>query len=165
MLHMSFLSLVLVDALVRMEAVAVGTVVAVVLTLFHVSLLGQIVRRYRRNSRKALAYRFPVVALFCYFGGTVLLMLLLHFLDTGLWATFLDATGLVPEIHQAFYFAANTYTTLGYGDVPLSNDWRELAPVMAISGLFTFGCTTGQLFDVMSSHNKAIESCRAKDGM
>jgi len=35
---------------------------------------------------------------------------------------------LIPEIHDALYFAANTYTSLGYGDMLLTYDWRKLSP-------------------------------------
>ncbi len=158
MFPMGLLLFALPDAVVRLEAIAAGSLIAVVITLTHVSFLSQIVKRYKRKSTKVHVSRYPVVASYRYFGGAILLMLLLHVVDTCVWAAILNVSGLVPQLHHAFYFAANIYTTLGYGDVPLSNDWRELAPIMAISGLFTFGCTTSQLFDVMSYHNKAIEA-------
>ena len=89
-------------------------------------------------------------------------MLLLHIFDTCIWGLILFEMHLIPDIHNAFYFAANTYTSLGYGDVPLSLDWRELSPLMAMSGLFTFACTTGQLFNVMGQHRGIIAELRAK---
>jgi hypothetical protein len=156
-----FLSLFVAEV-IRLEAIVVGSILAVMITLVHVSLLGKIVRRYNRKCRKVETARHPVTASYSYFAGAILLMLLVHILDTCIWALVLYVPGLVPEIHHAFYFAANTYTTLGYGDVPLSADWKELAPIMAICGLFTFGCTTSQLFDVMSSHNKSIEELSSK---
>ena len=69
---------------------------------------------------------------------------------------------LIPNIHDAVYFAANTYTSLGYGDVPLSVDWRELSPLMAMSGLFTFACTTSQLYAVIGSYQETVAELRLK---
>jgi hypothetical protein len=40
-------------------------------------------------------------------------------------------------------------TTLGYGDVVLPPPWRNLGPLMAVSGLLMFGCSTAFLFVVI----------------
>jgi hypothetical protein len=61
----------------------------------------------------------------------------------------LTQLGLVPDGRTSLYFTANSYTTLGYGGMPLSFGWRELGPMMAISGLFTFAWTTGVMFNVV----------------
>jgi hypothetical protein len=140
-----------------MEAFAVGTLAAAIITLLHVVLLSRIVRWYRRYCEGVRGMRHPVFASYYYFGLTILLMVLLHVLDGCVWTGILVGGGLVPDLHDAFYFSANTYTTLGYGRVPLADDWRELAPIMAVCGLFTFGCSTSQLFAVMGYHNEAME--------
>jgi hypothetical protein len=145
------------DSVVRLEAFAIGTLVTAVVTLLHVILLTRIVRRYKRSCQGVGALRHPVVASYYYFGLTILLMVLLHVLDGCIWSGILVVGGLVRDIHEAFYFSANAYTTLSYGAVPLASDWRELAPIMAICGLFTFGCTTSQLFAVMGYHNNEVE--------
>jgi hypothetical protein len=64
---------------------------------------------------------------------------------------------LLPDIHDAIFFSANTYTSLGYGDMHLPYNWRELSPIMAISGLFTFACTTSQLFNIVGLHHEVVE--------
>ena len=58
------------------------------------------------------------------------------------------------------YFSANTYTTIGYGQMILPDNWRELAPIMAISGLFTFAWTTGEMFNVITFHRKFVTGLR-----
>ena len=35
-------------------------------------------------------------------------------------------------------------------------DWRELSPIMAISGLFTFGWTTGEMFDIVGQQRELV---------
>ena len=48
--------------------------------------------------------------------------------------------------HTAFYFSMVTFTTLGYGDVVLSGDWRTLASIQAANGVIIFGWTTALIF-------------------
>jgi hypothetical protein len=155
------------DGVVRMEAFAVGTLVAAAVTLLHVVLLSRIVRGYTSRCAGVWGTRHPILASYYYFGLTILKMVLLHVLDACVWSLILAGAGLVHEIRDAFYFSTNAYTTLGYGPMILPNDWRELAPLMAVCGLFTFGCTTSQLFAVMGYHNDSIQrgwATRKTDG-
>jgi hypothetical protein len=146
----------------RLEAFGLGCLLAVVVTLFHVTVLDYIASRYRENTQSLRAGdAHPAFASMC-LGKTILLMLLLHIVNTCIWAFILYGMKLIPDIHDSFYFSANTYTSLGYGDVPLTRDWRELSPLMAISGLFTFACTTGQLFNVLGSHHEIVSELKLR---
>ena len=91
------------------------------------------------------------------FGRSVLLMLVLHILDMAIWAGTLTHLQLVSNPRDSFYFTANSYTTLGYGSVPLGLGWRELSPMIAISGLFTFAWTTGVMFNVVGYQRELTE--------
>ena len=39
-----------------------------------------------------------------------------------------------------------TYTTLAYGDVVLTGQWRSLATIQAANGVIIFGWTTALIF-------------------
>ena len=66
-----------------------------------------------------------------------------------------DQLEMFRWLHRdAGFFAANTYTTLGYGSVILPPPWKMLAPIMAISGLFTFGWTGSVLVDIVGRVNR-----------
>jgi len=39
-----------------------------------------------------------------------------------------------------------TFTTLGYGDITLSSDWRRLSGLEGINGMLLIGCSTAMLF-------------------
>jgi hypothetical protein len=39
-----------------------------------------------------------------------------------------------------------TFTTLGYGDVVLTGQWRTLASIQAANGVIIFGWTTALIF-------------------
>ena len=156
-MYVCALTIVLVSSFLdQLGALGLGSLLLVLITFFHVSTLDAIVSRYRRKTQNLRDRIAHPLAASRYFGGTILLMLVLHLGDTCIWAFFLYGMKLVPNIHDAFYFTANTYTSLGYGDSPLSYSWRELSPLIAMSGLFTFACTTSQLFTVMGYHHDIV---------
>jgi Ni/Co efflux regulator RcnB len=84
-------------------------------------------------------------------------MLLLHILEITIWAFLLTHTGLIVRAYDALYFCANAYTTLGFGNVDLGTPWRNISPIIGISGLFTFAWTTSALVQVVASQNQLIE--------
>jgi len=84
----------------------------------------------------------------------VFVLLGLHLFEIFVWAAALVHSGLVPDWRAAGFFAANTYTTVGYGSDILPAGWRMLAPIVAISGLFTFGWTGSVLVDLVGRCQK-----------
>jgi hypothetical protein len=84
-----------------------------------------------------------------FFGWLVAIMLCTHLTEIFAWALILDIFRALPDLRSAFYFAGETYTTVGFGDVLLPSGWRQLALFIAISGLFSFGWTTGVLVSIV----------------
>ena len=140
-----------------LEVFAVGAGVLVGVTLVHGSVLARIVRDYHRGAKRLLEHASRPFWASMRFGRSVLLMLVLHIVDMTIWATVLTRLGLVPDTRSSLYFTANSYTTLGYGGTPLGSGWRELGPMMAISGLFTFSWTTGVMFNVVGYQRQLID--------
>jgi len=73
-----------------------------------------------------------------------------HLVQIALWALVLLGLGETAGFEDAFYFSAESYTALGYGDVVLSDRWRLLGPLEAINGLLLFGLSTGLMFAILS---------------
>ena len=84
-----------------------------------------------------------------FFGVLVAMMLMTHMVEIMTWALTLDLINAIPDLRTAFYFSGETYTTLGFGDVMLPHEWRQLALLIAMSGLFSFGWTTGVLVSIV----------------
>jgi len=93
--------------------------------------------------------------------GMVFALLGLHLLEVFAWAAALVYSGLVPDWRTAGFFAGNTYTTIGYGSVVLPDGWKMLAPIIAISGLFTFGWTGSMLVDLIGRCQKIKDAAAA----
>ncbi len=86
--------------------------------------------------------------------GMVFALLGLHLLEMFAWSASLVYSGLVPNWRVAGFFAGNTYTTIGYGNFILPDGWKMLAPIIAISGLFTFGWSGSVLVDLIGRCQK-----------
>ena len=86
--------------------------------------------------------------------GMVFALLSVHLLEMFVWAAALVYSGLVTDWRSAGFFAGNTYTTVGYGGDILPPGWRMVAPIIAISGLFTFGWTGSVLVDLIGRCQK-----------
>jgi hypothetical protein len=72
-----------------------------------------------------------------------------HVIEAATWGLFLWRKGLIPTFTEGFYFSAASITALGYGDVVLPPPWRMLGPLVAISGILMFGCSTAFLFLIL----------------
>jgi hypothetical protein len=79
-----------------------------------------------------------------------LVMAAAHLVEIVLWATAFRAISEIATFEKAFYFSAQNYTTLGYGDIVPSDRWRLLGPLEAINGLLLFGLSTAVMFAALS---------------
>jgi hypothetical protein len=79
-----------------------------------------------------------------------LVMAAVHLMQIALWATAFRVGSEISTFEKAFYFSAQNYTTLGYGDIVLSDRWRLLGPLEAINGLLLFGLSTAAMFAALS---------------
>ena len=91
----------------------------------------------------------------------VFLLLALHLSEIFVWSAALVFSGLVPNWHNAGFFAGNTYTTIGYGTFLLPPGWEMVAPIMAISGLFAFGWTGSVLVDYVRRIHEIRDAAHA----
>jgi Ion channel len=140
-----------------MAAIGIGAIMLVFIVLLHGAGLHFMLvlrQRWERHLRRGRPYIFAVLLLF---GWSVFLMLALHIAEFAIWAYALLFMGLIAHAYDALYFCANAYTTLGYGNVDLGAHWRNLSPIVGISGLFTMAWTTSALVGVVSSHRQLLE--------
>jgi hypothetical protein len=70
-------------------------------------------------------------------------------IQIALWSVAFLMLGEISSFEKAFYYSAQNYTALGYGDIVLSDRWRLLGPLEAMNGLLLFGLSTALMFAVL----------------
>lgn len=94
-------------------------------------------------SRRGSWFRTTIVA------AVVLLMSFAAVIESAAWAGLYVAVGAFSNMSDATYFSLVTFTTLGYGDITLSEQWRLLGGFQAANGIIIFGWTTALLVFVI----------------
>jgi hypothetical protein len=78
-----------------------------------------------------------------------LILAVMHLIAIALWAIVFLLCREMATFEAAFYFSAVNYTSLGYGDLILSERWRILGPLEAVNGLLLIGLSTAGMFAVL----------------
>lgn len=73
----------------------------------------------------------------------------IHTIEAWSWAFLYMLIGEFSDLSQALYFSIVTSTTLGYGDITLTDQWRLLSTFEAMGGLILFGASTAFLLATM----------------
>ena len=128
--------------------IGAGSVTLVACALFQIWGMAEMIGRLRRSPRptephgvkqhfRALALLFAV-------------LLACHTVHVYLWAVVLVVMGALNGYEPPIYFALITYTTLGYGDLTLSPDFRIFGTFAAVTGILSFGLSTAFLVSYLS---------------
>jgi len=66
-----------------------------------------------------------------------------------MWAFAMMGLGIFDTLELSVYFALVAFTTLGFGDVLLPEEWRLLSGMAAANGLLNFGLVTAILVEAL----------------
>lgn len=77
-----------------------------------------------------------------------------------IWALAFYALDIFVTLEASVYFALVAFTTLGFGDVLLPQDWRLLSGMAAANGLLNFGLLTAVLVEVLRNVRSGQGSLR-----
>jgi voltage-gated potassium channel Kch len=81
-------------------------------------------------------------------------MIVLHVAEVSVWAVVYHWGDAIRGLPSALYFSAVTYTTTGYGDLVLPEEWRLVGAVEALTGILMCGWSTGFFFATVSRMNE-----------
>ena len=118
----------------------IAALLMVITTAIHASGMLLVVRMVlpkeeKSASRKRLMHLYSVA-------GVVLLMFLISVIEVLAWSLTYLWLGALESFEKATYFSMVTFTTLGYGEIVLDEQWRLLASFEAANGIIMFGWTT-----------------------
>jgi len=80
---------------------------------------------------------------------TVLWVLGMVTIGVWLWAFTLRALGVFITMEASVYFSLVAFTTLGFGDILLPQEWRLLSGMAAANGLLNMGLLTAMLVEIL----------------
>lgn len=83
---------------------------------------------------------------------TVLGLFAVHSVEVWIWAFALLATGVVNGLEDAVYFSTVTFSTLGYGDIIPSREWRIFAAIEGMNGFILIGWSIAYLIAASTRH-------------
>ncbi|MBN8520609.1 MAG: two pore domain potassium channel family protein [Alphaproteobacteria bacterium] len=83
---------------------------------------------------------------------TVLGVFLAHIIQIWIWAAlyFYFEHDVLKNFETALYFSTVSFTTVGFGDIVLSPEWRLLSSFEAANGFILFGWSTAFIFEIIS---------------
>ncbi|MEL7448695.1 MAG: ion channel [Pseudomonadota bacterium] len=125
-----------------------GTTLIVVNVIFHVSWLVWLAQALIRVGKASFfdgRRRWLILQL----GLGVFGVIAVHTVAAWSWAAVYLVVGEFSTLSRALYFSVVTSTTLGYGDITLSERWQLLGSFEAMGGLVLFGASTAFLLSVM----------------
>jgi hypothetical protein len=95
---------------------------------------------------------------------SMLAMMVANLLQIALWGFLFVGLGEFDEVYAAIYHSAVNFTSLGYGDVVMKQEWKLLGPLEAANGVLMMSMTaaalTAILQNVIRSQADAIVAAR-----
>jgi type IV secretory pathway TrbD component len=137
-----------------LRQIALGISVSLLNFAIHAFLVAAVVVTARRAVRATIKLP-PPRRLVMVTGAAAAVLLFGHVAEVGVWATFYAIADVAPGA-DPFYFAFVNYTTLGYGDVVPSAEWRLIGPITAMNGVLLFGWSTAVLFDTIRTIGETL---------
>ena len=80
---------------------------------------------------------------------TILIIFFTAIIESIVWALGYMVLGAIEKFEPALYFSLVTFTTLGYGDITLGENYRILASFQAANGIIIFGWSTAIVIAVV----------------
>ena len=122
-----------------------GIALMIATTFVHAGFTGLTLRTLRGIHTAHWATRSAVLEASVIAGGVVALFLA-SLCEAAIWAVSYVHLGTLETFEEALYFSIVTYTTLGFGDITLSEEWRLLCSFEAANGIILFGWSTALVY-------------------
>jgi hypothetical protein len=123
--------------------IALGSATLLICAMLHIVIISVMISHLKSHhylrSRPSNVRRMGLVA------ALFLVSLGSHTIHVYIHAFSIWAVGALDGYEPPIYFALVTYTTVGYGDVVLSPDFRILGGMISVTGILMFGMTTAFL--------------------
>jgi len=114
------------------------------------------------NHRK-VAVSPTIVGTFVLICGVMLVLVIGNFLQIALWAGLFMYLGEFADFKIAAYYSAVNFSTLGYGDIVMSEQYRILGPMQAVNGVLMIGVSTAVVMSALQNALKMTLAARQRE--
>lgn len=127
--------------------VFIGLAVMVVCLLLQAVLVAVAIKFYAHELERLLAPTFfsSVFAMV----GVMLMLVIGNLLQVSIWALLFLYLGEFSRFMDAAYHSGVNFSTLGYGDIVMSEKHRILGPMQAVNGVLMIGVSTAVVMAVL----------------
>ena len=143
-----------------------GTVIVVATVVVHVAALVAVSELIKRIDSRT-AWLRSKLGLFFVLDIAVSAIIFVHIIEAVGWAAIYCYLNEFQSFGKALYFSIVTSTTLGYGDITLSDQWQLLGSFEAMGGMILFGVSTAYFIGLMqyayADATKAGKSTRSSE--
>ncbi|MCH2189517.1 MAG: potassium channel family protein [Gammaproteobacteria bacterium] len=129
---------------------ALGCLLIGLTVIVHGLILDRFILAMNRNKQRLIPNIERISTKSFLMVATVLVVFLSHIIQIWIWAGFYLAFDILPDLESALYFSTSAFTTVGFGDVYLDQDWRLISSFEAANGFILFGWSTAFIFEVMN---------------
>ena len=123
--------------------ITLGTFLLLICALLHIAITSRTIR-WLSNAPIPKMQLGPQKN-FILTAGVLAVFLVSHTLHLYIWAFSIWALGALNGYEDSIYFSLVTYTTVGYGDVTLPEEFRIFGAMASVTGILLFGFTTAFL--------------------
>ncbi|WP_417242371.1 ion channel [Celeribacter sp.] len=102
-----------------------------------------------RRAHKWLITEPHAPKLFVVLASAVITVLWMVTAGVWIWTLAFRGLGMFAHLEEALYFSLTAFTTLGFGDLLLPQEWRLLGGMAAVNGFLNFGMMTALLIEVL----------------
>jgi hypothetical protein len=117
----------------------------IVLTvLLHASVLTALHHRLGHFQKRWVGRRYSLMAVAL--GVNVLVLILMHAIEAGMWAVVYVAVGAMPDVRIAMLYSLSALTSYGHAAVFLAPRWQMMGAIESLNGMLLLGLSTAYLF-------------------
>ena len=129
--------------------IGIAVFMLVVTTAIHA--VGMVLALHAIQKYEGESSKHPRLSRIYRVSGIILLMFLASIMEVLVWASTFLALNAIQGLEKALYFSMVTFTTLGYGEIVLDEQWRLLASFEAANGIIMFGWSTAIVIAVVQN--------------
>lgn len=119
--------------------ILIGSILLLITTGIHTLVTKGIVSSISKLTKRKKRYLIPKSY---WIGFVVLTIIFATVFESLVWAVAYLRFNVIEGLEEAVYFSLVSYTTLGFGDITLSESYRLMSAIEAANGIIIFGWST-----------------------